>query len=170
MKTFLLVVDIQQGFINENTREVKSRIDELIKNHVFDVVIATVYQNYNNSPISELMGWKEMTSPEEQKLSGEVINADYFVYKSVYSAYNDSLREILSTENGGELPECVYVCGVDTECCVLMTAADLFEASIRPVVLTYYCASSCGEQSHNAGVVSMQSIIGHSNLQSNPLI
>lgn len=169
MKTFLLVIDIQQGFINENTRETKNRIDELIKNRTFDVVIATVYQNYNKSPISELMGWKEMTSPQEQKLAGEVINADYFVYKSGYSAYNDSLREILRAENDGELPDCVHVCGVDTECCVLMTAADLFEASIRPVVLTYYCASSCGEQSHNAGIVSLQSIIGHSNLKNNPV-
>lgn len=170
MKRFLLVVDIQQGFINENTREVKNRIDELIEKHVFDVVIATVYQNYNHSPISEFMGWNEMTSPEEQMLSGEVINADYFVYKSVYSAYNDFLTEILRTENGGELPESICVCGVDTQCCVLMTAADLFEASIRPVVLTYYCASSCGEESHNAGIISMQSIIGHSNLYSKPLI
>lgn len=170
MKSFLLVIDVQQGFLNENTLPVKRRIDELLKSKAFDIVIASVYQNYDVSPISQLMGWKKMTSPEEQMLAGEAKNADYVVYKSKYSAFNDSLIEILEAENNGRLPEKISVCGFDTQCCVLMTAADLFEAGIRPVVLTRYCASSCGKESHDAGIVSLESIIGESNLHHNPLI
>ncbi len=164
MKSFLLVIDVQQGFIDKNTVTVKNRIDALIKSGIFDCVIASVYQNYEGSPISRLMDWHEMTSPDEQKITGETANADHFIYKSEYSAFNASLAQILKNENGGELPECVFLVGVDTECCVLMTAADLFEAGIRPVVLTHYCGSSGGDISHNAGIVSLKSIIGENNM------
>lgn len=164
MKSFLLVIDIQQGFIDENTVAVKARIDELLKCKIFDCIIASVYHNYEGSPISRLMDWHEMTTPDEQKIVGEAVNADHFIYKTEYSAFNNSLMEILKNENGGELPESVFLVGVDTECCVLMTAADLFEEGIRPVVLTYYCGSSGGEISHNGGIISLQSIIGKNNL------
>ena len=49
-------------------------------------------------------------------------------------------------ENNGLLPECVFIVGFDIECCVLMTAADLFENGIRPIVLTKYCGASGGEE------------------------
>ncbi|MBQ8209284.1 MAG: cysteine hydrolase [Clostridia bacterium] len=164
MKKFLLVIDIQRGFINENTACVKEKIDSLIRSKAFDCVIASVYRNYRGSPISSFMGWREMMTDEEQELVGEAANADYFINKTTYSAYCDELAEILKTENGGTMPDCVYIAGVDTECCVLMTAAELFEKGIRPVVLTDYCGSTGGNDSHNAGILSLESIIGKSNL------
>ncbi len=166
MKKFLLIIDIQQGFIDKNTQTAKVRIDELVKSNIFDRVIASVYENFEGSPITRLMGWHGMTDSGDRKLAGEAVQADHFVCKTGYSAYCNSLVEFLKTENGGNEPECVFVCGVDTECCVLMTAADLFEAGIRPVVLTYYCGSSSGEKSHEAGVLSMESIVGRNNLYS----
>lgn len=166
MKRFLLVIDIQRGFINESTAEVKNRIDSLIRSKAFDCVIASVYRNYKDSPISCFMGWREMMTDEEQKLIGEASDADYFIYKTTYSAYCDELVQILKTENNGTVPECVYICGVDTECCVLMTAAELFEKGIRPVVLADYCGSTGGADSHNAGILSLKSIIGKSNILS----
>ena len=164
MKNFLLVIDIQNGFIDKNTVSAKTRIDTLIQTGVFDCVIASVYQNYPDSPISRLMGWYGMTMPREQQLVGEAANADYFVYKSTYSAFSASLVEILKKENGGKIPDRVYIAGVDTECCVPLTAADLFENGIRPVVLTFYCGSSGGEEHNNAGIMSIKSIIGESNM------
>lgn len=164
MKNFLLVIDIQRGFLNENTAEVKNKIDSLIRSNVFDCVIATVYRNYRGSPISSFMGWREMMTNEEQKLVGEASDADFFIYKTSYSAYSNELVNILTTENAGVMPECVFIAGVDTECCVLMTAAELFEKGIRPVVLADYCGSTGGTDSHNAGILSMQSIIGKSNM------
>lgn len=166
MKNFLLVIDIQAGFIVEGANdEAKARIDELLGAGIFDCVIATAYRNYENSPIIRLMGWDKLLTVEEQALVGETaLRADHIVYKNTYSAYSDSLTALLRAENGGELPECVFVAGVDTECCVLMTAADLFEAGIRPVVLTGYCGASGGEEAHRAGIRSMGSLIGRNNL------
>jgi hypothetical protein len=41
-----------------------------------------------------------------------------------------------------------------------MTAAEMFESDIRPLVLTRYCGSHDGEKYHNAGLVSMEHLIG----------
>lgn len=46
--------------------------------------------------------------------------------------------------------------GVDTDCCVMMLATALFEYNIRPIVLTQYCASNGGTESHNAGITRMK--------------
>ncbi|WP_416373322.1 isochorismatase family protein [Mycoplasmopsis fermentans] len=31
-------------------------------------------------------------------------------------------------------PEEIYICGIDTDCCVQATAVNLFEKRIRPIV------------------------------------
>ncbi len=166
MKNILLVIDVQKGFItNASTSAVKKSIDTLIASKCFDCVISTVYQNYENSPIIKLMGWDKLLDADEQQLTGEAkYRSDYVVTKSTYSAVNDSLLDVLKKTNGGAYPDCVYVVGVDTECCVLATATDLFELGIRPIVLTDYCGASSGLEYHKAGLLSMHSLIGKCNM------
>lgn len=166
MKTFLLIVDLQKGFIVDGANDlVQARIDKLINTDAFDHVISTIYYNYENSPIIRLMGWTKLLAEEDQMVLGAAATrSDYLVRKNTYSAYSEQLVEHLRAENGGELPECVFVTGVDTECCVLATATDLFEAGIRPIVLSHYCASSGGENAHFAGLRALDSLIGRNNI------
>lgn len=171
MKTFLLVVDLQKGFIVDGVNDaVTAGIDGLIGTGAFDRVISTVYYNYENSPISRLMGWNNLYTAEEQAVIGLAAErSDHFVRKNIYSAYSEQLAGYLRGENNGETPECVFIAGVDTECCVLMTAADFFEAGIRPIVLSRYCASSGGEDAHLAGIRAMDSLIGRNNICHTPI-
>ncbi len=166
MKNFLLIIDLQQGFMVDGvTDHARSMIDELLKSNVFDRVLSSVYRNYEGSPIERLMGWDKLLTEEEQQVVGEAaVRSHHFVYKETYSAYSEELVELLKTENGGELPECIFIAGFDTECCVLMTAADFFEAGIRPIVLTQYCGASGGEEAQNAGVRTLKSLIGANNI------
>ena len=166
MKNILLVVDIQNGFIsNEMTRAALSRIENLLQAEAFDAVIATKYRNYPGSPISRLMGWDLLTTDEEQELAGSVETyADRVVEKSHYSAVNDNLIQALTELNEGTLPEYLFVAGADTECCVLSSAADLFEKGIRPIVLSAYCGSSGGESFHHAGIITLRRLIGENNI------
>ena len=168
MENILLVIDVQKGFItNPEVTAVKERIDELIALNCFDCVIATVYKNYENSPIITLMGWDRLLDESEQQLIGNArYHSDYIVKKTTYSAVNDDLLEAFKKICHGTNPECVYIVGVDTECCVLATATDLFELGIRPIVLTNYCGSSSGIEHHKAGLISLQSLIGKCNMSS----
>ena len=166
MKNILLVVDIQKGFIgNDMTKDTCGAIDGLMQSKVFDAVIAAKYSNYPHSPIIELMGWESLLTEEEQQLAGNVKSyADRVVEKTQYSAVNGDLLQALKELNEGSLPEYVFVVGVDTECCVLSSAADLFEMGIRPLVLSAYCGSSGGADYHNAGILSLQHLIGENNI------
>jgi len=165
MKNILLIIDIQKGFITNNeTAVVRDRIDELIDSQYFDYTIATVYSNYENSPITQLMGWKKLMTQDEQQLVGSTQKSDYIVYKNKYSAVNDELLSILSTLFNENDEKCIFVVGVDTECCVLATATDLFEHGIRPIVLSKYCASSSGEDYKRAGLTSLINLIGKNNI------
>lgn len=166
MKHFLLVIDLQKGFIEPETNGyVEDRITTLAKQGSFDCVIASIYKNYQGSPISRLMGWnKLMTEAEQEVCDSFKGNFDCSFDKTTYSAYCDELLELLKANNGGVLPEAVFISGVDTECCVLMTAADLFEAGIRPILLADYCAASGGVEAHNAGLRSIESLIGTNNI------
>ena len=137
MKKILLIVDVQNGFItNPELAEIEGRINTLLSSNTFDSVISTVYENYENSPIIRFIGWKKRLTENEQELK-EVVKekSDFVVRKRTYSALNDDLLGALCKANDGTLPECVYIVGVDTECCVLATATDLFEIGIRPIVL-----------------------------------
>ena len=63
----------------------------------------------------------------------------------------------------------MFICGIDTDCCVLTTAVNLFEVGIRPIVLTQYCASNGGESSHQAALTCMGRLIGSHHLVSNEI-
>lgn len=62
--------------------------------------------------------------------------------------------------NDGEVPTHIFICGADTDCCVLKTATDLFEQSVMPIVLTEYCDSNGGPESHKSGIMVMDRLIG----------
>lgn len=76
--------------------------------------------------------------------------------KEGYSGLTEELIRYL--RKGGF--EVVYLCGTDTDCCVLETAVDLFEHSIRPVVLADYCASNGGSYSHSSALKVLERLIG----------
>lgn len=166
MKQILLAVDVQKGFVVPGANDAAlANIDRLLDADLFDTVIATAYRNYEGSPIIRFMGWDSLFAEEEIALAGKIAEKhDHLLYKSTYSACNAQLLELLKAENGGELPGHVFLVGMDTECCVLATATDLFEAGVRPIALTLYCGASGGEGQHLAGVRSMASLVGSNNL------
>lgn len=166
MKHFLLVIDMQRGFMVDGvTDHAQTMINDLLKRDIFDCVISTVYQNYPGSPLIRFMGWDQLLTQESQAVIGEAATrSHHFVSKQGYSACTQELLALLKKENGGTLPESIFVVGFDTECCVLLTAADLFEGGIRPIVLTQYCGASGGAEAHNAGIRTMKSLIGSNNL------
>lgn len=54
----------------------------------------------------------------------------------------------------------IDICGIDTDICVMKSAADLFENSITPRVLAEYCASTAGDDHHKAALKIIGRYIG----------
>lgn len=161
MKKIVIVIDLQNGFVrNEQTREVSRKIRELLDKRCFDSIIATRFINREDSQYTNILNWHRlMDSPDIDLVDG--IMPNLIVDKYIYTCVNDKFIEKLKTINDGILPEKVFIVGVDTDCCVLKTAVDLFEAGIQPIVLLRYCASNGGPHSHEAGITVMKRLIGN---------
>lgn len=166
MKNILILADVQNGFSRiPQTEKLAQSVRELLEREPFDVVIATQFINANDSIYEKLFGWHKLKTAEEIALSpGIQEHTTEVVEKSLYTCINPNFLQRLYQLNDGRLPERVFVAGVDTDCCVLKIATDLFENNIRPVVLTRYCHSNGGDASHEAGLLCLRRLIGQKQL------
>lgn len=161
MNTCLLVVDVQEGFVSKNTEHVPERIRSLLDSSVFTDVVFSRFHNAPGSPYRRLLGWNRLAGAEEQRLRSEIAEyAETVIDKAVYTAVTPALIERFKSDS----VDTVFIAGIDTDCCVLTTAVDLFEAGIRPVVLSHYCASNGGAANHTAALTCLDRLIGLHNI------
>lgn len=162
----LFIIDVQNGFVSEKTEMILPRMEQLI--NVFDggLIIATQFVNVDNSGFTDIMHWKRLkTSPEIDLIPFVGEKATNVVRKTTYSACTEEVMTLLREHEVSQ----AYVVGIDTDCCVLTTAIDLFEHNIRPVVLEHYCASNGGEKSHDAALMVLERTIGKPQILRGPI-
>ena len=162
MKNIIIIIDMQKGFTSsEHTAYLKEKIANLLEQNIFDIVIATRFLNEDNSIFEQLHSWKYLKEETERELVEEIESyIDYVEDKFIYTCVNANFIQRLCQLNGGQYPKQIFLAGVDTDCCVLATAVDLFENNIRPIVLTDYCASNGGVESHKAAITCMKRLLG----------
>ena len=161
MKTCVFVVDVQNGFINPSTAHVVDRIHSLLEMDLFDHVIFTRFKNRQDSPYIKHLKWNDFFSENEIQIVDSLRPfAGRIVDKYSYSGITSGIVEFIKAEH----IQTAFVCGIDTDCCVLATALDLFEANIHPAVLAYYSASTGGKSSHEAALTVLARLIGASNI------
>lgn len=160
MNSILIIVDIQNGFTRyEQTQVLAKKIIALTNSGIFDKIIATRFLNREGSQYTKFMNWHRLIeSPDIDLVEG--IKADKVLDKWIYTCVDDSFMNLLKELNNGEMPTHVFVCGADTDCCVLKTSVDLFEKGIMPLVLTQYCNSNGGPKAHEAGLLAMSRLLG----------
>lgn len=164
MNNPLLVVDVQNGFINPFTKHVPSRIATLIERERPTLVLFTRFVNVEGSPFRRLLGWEECAAPADTELVPEMarIATEAHIYsKPGYAGLPDKLAERLQRDR----VERIGVVGIDTDMCVLKVALDLFDLNIAPLVYVDCCASTAGLQAHLAGLAVLARNIGANHLR-----
>jgi nicotinamidase-related amidase len=158
----LVVVDVQNGFVTEHSKHVVPVIAELAREWLDagrDVVF-TRYLNYDGSPFEKVMGWSKLKESPEIDIVDELQelskHALAIVDKLIYTMFNDEGTELARERKWTDM----FVCGIDTEVCVLKTAVDAFERGIRAWVLSDASASHSGAAPHDAGILVAQKMIG----------
>ena len=137
----LLVIDLQNEFINENTVLSKEEIKKLVDSNNYDRVLFTRFINDENNPTFKKLNYKGCISDESKEICIEV-NENIILDKSTYSAYNQELIDYINSNNIKN----IYLCGIDIECCVLVTALNLFENNYNVFILKDYVYCTHGEQ------------------------
>lgn len=163
----LIVVDVQNGFIKTQEHvDNANQITNLVKHSNFDKVVATKFINYTGSLYEKCFNWYELKTSDATDLYAPLKPfVDETFTKSTYNCVNDKFIELLVQLNNGKLPEQVYLCGLDTDACVLATAVGLFDNKIIPIVLEDYCFSTGGRQYHEAGLKCLERTIGKSQIR-----
>ena len=157
MKNALVIIDVQNGFINDNDKEVITKIVEYSNKNHFDHIVATAYINNYNTACHIFEHWDECMAGT---FSAEIVPAiqdisERIFEKSKYSCWNKEFRQWVKDNNIDRL----YIVGVDTECCVLSSAFDSYNDLQDIVVVEDLCDSSNGYDYHKAGILILKQCI-----------
>lgn len=164
MSRALLVVDVQNGFVNPFTAHVPDRVRRLIERGGHDPVLFTRFVNTENGPYGRFLDWHACAEPPETDLApalAPLAAPDLVFTKPGFTGIPDDLAARLRDL----APRSVAVVGIDTDMCVLKVAMDVFDLGIKPVVLVDCCASTAGLQAHLAGLAVLARNIGADQLQ-----
>lgn len=82
--------------------------------------------------------------------------------KDFYSSFFTEFEKLVA-ENDWKT---IILCGIATENCELMTAADAFELGLRPIVISDASLSDMGPNSNAAGLLALESLIGRAQIMS----
>lgn len=162
MNKALIVIDVQKFFLNKETRGVVKKIQKYIRKNSdkYATIYFTIFKNDSKSSLWNISGWKECVGSLDTDVCEEIkefTNANNLFYKNFLSA-------LKVPEIRGGLKElnisAVDLCGFDTDCCVLATAYDLFDESIKPVVLENLTWSTSEEELHKPAIQMLKRNIG----------
>lgn len=154
-QNILVMIDNQKGFTTtKKTLETSKKIVELSNKKIFDYKIATQYFNNVESKTNlfiRLQNWHYLKK-EEEIAYVDNLKYDISLKKDIYSAVNDEFLKTLQDANNNQLVQYVFICGMDTECCVLKTSTDLFERGVIPILLENYTYSNSKKEAHERGL------------------
>lgn len=156
MNRLLLVIDVQNDFINEHTKNTLTKIKELVDSNKYDLTAFTRFINDENSIWYKKLNYKCCITKEGQSIAIDTKNNKVFD-KTVYTAVNDALKNYIRENNISE----IYLCGFDTDACIQKTAIDLFEQNYDVYVLKDYCMSHAGKEIHDFYIDNLARLIGN---------
>ena len=151
----LLIIDVQVGFVNDATRHILPKVEEIQKRYKH--VYATRFINAEGSPYRTLLGWHRFYEfSDDVPLAFRAVDGVVIIDKHVYTCVTPAFIEDLRSKGIEE----VAICGIDTDACVSACAVDLFENGVRPVLLSEACASHAGAEYHEAALRILARLIG----------
>ena len=149
------MIDVQNDFINNNTRDVKDKIFELVNSKEYNYIVFTKFINSENSIWYRKLDYKGCLLSKGQEIAINT-NNHKIINKNTYTALNNELKEYIDKNNIDE----IYLCGFDTDACISKTALDLFENNYNVYVLKDYCMSSKSVELHNVYINNLARLIG----------
>lgn len=158
-KTALVIIDLQKAFMNEYTKDLPRKIRKFMKTEDcdFDYIITTRYLNHENTACYQFENWKEcMYDDPNSELVDEIKELNLLnVDKDKYSCYNTDFKNLI---HGLDIKD-IYLCGVNTGCCVLHSAFDMYDDLLSVYVYQDLCASTSGPESHAAAIKILEECI-----------
>lgn len=163
----LFVIDVQPVFLtSKNLKKIPNKILNHIDSNKYDYIFSFGFLNINNSPFIRFWNWKKCFSNSKESQLFEQIakKSNFIIWKHGFSCYNQELKEKLKQINFDPSKDKIYLCGLDTDVCILATCLDLFINNYDIYLLSRLCGSDRGKAYHKAGLKSISHIITNKKL------
>jgi nicotinamidase-related amidase len=153
--TALIVIDVQQGFVNRHSRGALPAIVRLVESWraAGAPVVFTRFHNELGSPYETITGWTRLRTAEEQALVKELApftdSAVTVIEKAQSSVFTPEGAQLIRDKGWSDL----VLCGIDTDACVYDSAIAAYQSGYRPWIVTDACASTGGPQYHDAALL-----------------
>ena len=157
-RTLFLIIDMQNGFINNYTEDLVGKIYDFqrrIKDRV--ITAGTRYVNHERTACYLFEGWKScMAGSEEAEVVPALRQSMVKVFdKDKYSCWNDEMKEFVRENKIKK----IYFAGVNTGCCVLNSVLDCYNDLVDCTVIEDLCGSTSGMKEHEAALTVLRSCI-----------
>lgn len=154
MKTALVVIDVQNYFVNKHTTNTVKKISDFISKHRqdFDFILFTKFVNKADSNYVKLLNWRKCFSSPDTDIPPELIkfvNKNNIFIKTAYSAFKS--KEFCNFLKMNDI-EKLFLCGIDTDACILSTAFDSFDLEYEVEILEDLCGSHYGKDFHDSAM------------------
>ena len=100
-------------------------------------------------------------SIDDQSLVLPLTKEDLVFQKTSYSPLTDEFKAFLDKENF----DVAFVCGIETDSCVLATAFSLFDYGVKPIIVIDCCATCAGSEFQHAAHMIMERSFGKENIK-----
>ena len=146
----LVVVDVQKYFVTEHCADIPAKIARYIDSEQPDQVLFTRFvtdpkSNFGQTEDSEICRSSPDIdiAPELERFTTD----DNLFSKSAFSIF--AIESVVSRL---DKKQPLFLCGIDTECCVLASAFNAFEQNYNVKVIGDLCGSHRGEDYHQMGL------------------
>lgn len=153
--TALIVIDVQQGFVNRHSRGTLPAIVRLVEGWraAGGPMVFTRFHNELGSPYETITGWTRLRTAEEQALVEELApftdSAVTVIDKARSSVFTPEGAQLIRDQGWSDL----VLCGIDTDACVYDSAIAAYQSGYRPWIVTDACASTGGPEYHDAALL-----------------
>lgn len=157
MKKALLILDLQNSFMNEYTKELPEKIEIYCINTYYDSIIVGKFVNEVDSVFVKRLSDTKCLDKDDSKLIPHISKPHVVMERTAYTMYTEELENYLKDNK----IKYIYICGVDTDRSVYKTALDLLERGYYVYVLKNLCRSSAGTRYHEMTIELLKRQIGN---------
>lgn len=152
MRSVLVVVDAQNYFINRSTKAVARKIAEFIRSRRFDFTFFFKFINSEKSNFVQLSNWRKMFYAPDIDITFELkefLSSNQIFKKSSFSVFKS--KELADFLKGHTISR-IFLCGFDTDACILASAFEAFDLGFEVRVIEDLCASHHGVHNHKTAL------------------
>jgi nicotinamidase-related amidase len=145
-KNALIVLDLQNCFITNKTKNLPQKIKKHIKKQNYDFVIFSKFINAENSNFVKKLDWHRCKKSPESDIVGElseIASQNQIFEKQTYSIFKS--KKFVDFLRKNKISK-LYFCGLDTEACVIASAFEAFDLGFDYEILYDLTGSSAKEK------------------------